>query len=141
MNPDSSVTTAERGNAAGTFAHARQVWGNWRRAARRGLALLGGTATALVVTASSAWAQTSAPNPSPQAPPGLDAAANTFLGWMKWGGLIAGILGLFISGVMMMVGRRNRSTTAVDGATGIPWVLAGLTTVSFASAIVGAVLT
>ena len=81
-----------------------------------------------------------APNPSPQAPPGLEAAADTFLGWIKWGGLVAGVLGLFVCGIMMMVGRRNRSTTAVDGATGIPWVLGGLTLMSFASAIVGQVL-
>ncbi len=82
----------------------------------------------------------SAPNPSPQAPPGLDAAADTFFGWIKWGGLVAGVLGLFVCGIMMMVGRRNRSTTAVDGATGVPWVLGGLTLMSFASAIVGQVL-
>ena len=123
---------AERGHA-----RRRRV----RAACQRALAATATVATTLVVSTSTAMAQTSAPNPAPQAPPGLDAAANTFLGWMKWGGLIAGILGLFISGVMMMVGRRNRSTTAVDGATGIPWVLGGLTTVSFASAIVGAVLT
>jgi hypothetical protein len=112
-----------------------------RVACQRAAAAAATAGTTLVLSASTALAQTNAPNPAPQAPPGLDAAADTFLGWMKWGGLIAGILGLFISGVMMMVGRRNRSTTAVDGATGIPWVLGGLTTVSFASAIVGAVLT
>ncbi len=83
----------------------------------------------------------SAPNPPPAAPPGLDATANTFLGWLKWGGLVCGVLGLGICGIMMMVGRRNRSSTAVDGASGIPWVLGGLTVMSFASAIVGQVLT
>ena len=82
-----------------------------------------------------------APNPPPQAPPGLDAAANTFLGWIKWAGLIAGVLGLFICALMMMVGRRNRSTTAVDGATGIPWVLGGLTLMSLGAGVVGAILT
>lgn len=94
----------------------------------------------LLMAATPAYAQAQAPNPPAEAPPGLDEAANTFLGWMKWGGLVAGVLGLFICGVMMMVGRRNRSTTAVDGATGIPWVLGGLTVMSFASAITGAVL-
>lgn len=83
----------------------------------------------------------SAPNPPPAPPPGLDATANTFLGWLKWGGLVCGVLGLGICGIMMMVGRRNRSSTAVDGASGIPWVLGGLTVMSFASAIVGQVLT
>lgn len=76
-----------------------------------------------------------------EAPPGLEAAASTFLGWLKWGSLIAGIIGLMIIGMMMMVGRRNRSATAVDGAAGIPWVLGGLTLVSFSTAIVTTVLT
>lgn len=99
--------------------------------------------TALVVTmvlAGPAWAQ-GAPNPPAAPPPGLDAAANTFLGWLKWGGLVAGVLGLGISGIMMMVGRRNRSTMAVDGASGIPWVIGGLTVMSFAASITSAVLT
>lgn len=82
-----------------------------------------------------------APNPPAAPPPGLDVAANTFLGWLKWAGLVAGVLGLGIAGIMMMVGRRNRSTMAVDGASGIPWVIGGLTVMSFASSIVGAVLT
>lgn len=136
MIAESSVDMAERGSTAcSTIDRGRA--GRYCR--RVGASVTVGAGTLLM--GGPAWAQTSAPNPAPQAPPGLDAAADTFLGWMKWGGLIAGILGLFISGVMMMVGRRNRSTTAVDGATGIPWVLGGLTTVSFASAIVGAVLT
>lgn len=80
------------------------------------------------------------PNPPPQAPPGLDAFANEFLGWMKWGGLLAGMAGLMIIGIMMAAGRRNRSMMAVDGAAGIPWVIGGLTVISFSSAIVGKVL-
>jgi predicted lipid-binding transport protein (Tim44 family) len=80
------------------------------------------------------------PNPPPQAPPGLQQSADTFIGWMKWGGLVGGMIGMLICGIMMMVGRRNRSATAVDGATGIPWVLGGLTVVSLASGIVGIVL-
>lgn len=92
----------------------------------------------VVFTAVPALAQ--APDPAPEAPPGLDAAADQFVGWLKWGGLVAGVVGLFVSALMMMVGRRNRSSTAVDGATGIPWVLAGLTVMSFAAALVGQVL-
>ena len=80
------------------------------------------------------------PNPAPAAPPGLVGPATQFIAWMKWVGLIAGMIGLLICGVMMMVGRRNRSATAVDGATGIPWVLAGLTVVSLSAGIVSAVL-
>ncbi len=80
------------------------------------------------------------PNPPPQAPPGLDTFGEQFLGWLKWGGLMGGMAGLMICGIMMAVGRRNRSMTAVDGAAGIPWVLAGLTVISLASAVVGQVL-
>lgn len=79
------------------------------------------------------------PNPNPAAPPGMEGVADTFLGWVKWGGLVAGVLGLLICGIMMMVGRRNRSATAVDGAAGIPWVLAGLSIIALAAGIVGQV--
>ena len=79
------------------------------------------------------------PDPASVAPPGLAAAADTLLGWMKWGGLVAGVAGLIICAMMMMVGRRNRSATAADGAAGIPWVLAGLTVIAFSAGLVGAV--
>lgn len=79
----------------------------------------------------------SVPNPSPVAPPGLSSKMNTLLGWWKWGALIAGVFGLVGCGAMMAIGRRNRSTLAADGATGIPWVLAGLTLIALSSGIVG----
>lgn len=89
------------------------------------------------------WAVLAAtvPNPPPSAPPGLDGPATTFIGWLKWGGIVAGMVGLMVCGIMMMIGRRNRSATAVDGATGIPWVVAGLTIITLASGLVGAILT
>jgi hypothetical protein len=79
----------------------------------------------------------SVPNPAPVAPPGLSSKMNTLLGWWKWGALIAGVFGLVGCGAMMAIGRRNRSTLAADGATGIPWVLAGLTLIALSSGIVG----
>jgi hypothetical protein len=81
-----------------------------------------------------------APNPAPEAPPGLAGKVNTLLGWWKWGSFIAGIFGLIACGAMMAVGRRNRSSLAADGAAGIPWVLAGLTVIALASGIVGVFL-
>ena len=81
------------------------------------------------------------PNPAPVAPPGLSGPANLLLGWLKWSGLVAGVVGFAICSIMMILGRRNRSNMAVDGATGIPWVLAGLSLMSLASGLVGAVLT
>ncbi|MGQ7298044.1 hypothetical protein [Quadrisphaera sp. KR29] len=80
------------------------------------------------------------PDPAPVAPPGLGEAVNTLLGWLKWGGLVAGVAGLLICAIMMMIGRRNRSAVAADGAAGIPWVLGGLTVIAFSAAIVGAVV-
>jgi hypothetical protein len=77
------------------------------------------------------------PNPAPQAPPGLAGPVNTLLGWWKWGALVAGVFGLIGCGAMMALGRRNRSSLAADGATGIPWVLAGLTLIALSSGIVG----
>jgi len=80
------------------------------------------------------------PNPAPTPIPGLAPVAEMFLGWGKWTLIVGGVLGMFICGGMMILGRRNRSSTAVDGATGIPWVLGGLTLGSIGAAVVGVVL-
>jgi len=53
------------------------------------------------------------------------------------GGTVGGVFGLIGCGAMMAIGRRNRSSLAADGATGIPWVLAGLTLIAQSSGIVG----
>lgn len=86
------------------------------------------------------WVVAQAPNPPPAAPPGLAATADTLIGWLKWGGLVGGVVGMILCGLMMILGRRNRSATAVDGAAGIPWVLGGLTVISVGAALVGSVL-
>jgi len=80
------------------------------------------------------------PNPAPTPIPGLAPVADMFLGWGKWTLIVGGVLGMFICGGMMILGRRNRSSTAVDGATGIPWVLGGLTLGAIGAAVVGVVL-
>lgn len=79
-------------------------------------------------------------NAAPCAPPGLSAIANQWIGWAKWGCLVAGVLGLLISAGMMMIGRRNRSHLAGEGATGIPWVVAGLSLAALAVPIATQVL-
>ncbi|GAA0284517.1 hypothetical protein GCM10009527_095780 [Actinomadura nitritigenes] len=76
------------------------------------------------------------PNPPPAPPPGMDAKMNTLLSWGKWGVLICGVAGLFICAGQMAIGRKNRSTFAADGATGIPWVLGGLSLAATAAPIV-----
>ena len=55
-------------------------------------------------------------------------------------GIIAGIVGFGACAIMMIMGRRNRSNMAVDGASGIPWVLGGLSLMSLSSGLVGAVM-
>lgn len=80
------------------------------------------------------------PNPAPVAPPGMAAPTEQLLGWLKWTGLVAGLVGFGMCAIMMILGRRNRSNMAVDGATGIPWVLGGLSLMSLSAGIVGAVL-
>lgn len=81
------------------------------------------------------------PNPAPIAPPGMAEPAEQFIGWMKWVGIVAGIVGFGMCALMMILGRRNRSNMAVDGATGLPWVLGGLSTLTLAAGIVGALVT
>lgn len=80
------------------------------------------------------------PDPAPQAPPGLAADTNTVLGWGKWGVLICGVAGLLICGGKMTIGHRNRSSLAADGASGIPWVIGGLSLVAASAGIVAVFL-
>lgn len=77
------------------------------------------------------------PNPPPTPPPGLDRKMDVLFSWGKWGVMICGIAGLFICAGQMAIGRKNRSTFAADGATGIPWVFGGLSLVVTAAPIVG----
>jgi hypothetical protein len=78
------------------------------------------------------------PNPPPAVPPGLGAFADQILGWMKWGVLVAGVIGILVCAIMIILGRRNRSSTAYEGLVGSAWILAGLALASVAAVIVGA---
>lgn len=78
------------------------------------------------------------PNPGPEAPPGFEELVGRLLGWMKWGVLAAGILGILICALMLIIGRRNRSATAYEGLIGSAWVLGGLALASVAALLVGA---
>lgn len=71
-------------------------------------------------------------NPAPAAPDEVTAQWSKIMGLAKWVAFAAGAIGLLAAGVMMSVGRRHRSTTAADGAVGIPWVVGGLATVALA---------
>jgi hypothetical protein len=80
------------------------------------------------------------PDPPAAPPPGFAGPVDTILGWIKWGAIVAGSVGMSVCGLMMILGRRNRSTLAADGAAGIPYVLLGLMVVAAGSAIAGAFL-
>lgn len=71
-------------------------------------------------------------NPAPAAPAEVTAQWSKIMGLAKWVAFAAGAVGLLTAGAMMSVGRRHRSTTAADGAVGIPWVVGGLATVALA---------
>lgn len=78
------------------------------------------------------------PDPEATVPPGLEEFADQILGWLKWGVLFSGVLGILICAVMIIVGRRNRSATAYEGLVGSAWILGGLALASVAAVIVGA---
>ena len=94
-----------------------------------------------MLTAAGHLVLSTVPNPGPIAPPGMAGPVTQMLGWLKWTGLVAGVVGLGMCAIMMILGRRNRSNMAVDGASGIPWVLGGLSLMTLAAGLVGAVLT
>jgi len=89
----------------------------------------------LAVAPGSSPALAGAPNPAPQAPPGLTRPVTTIIAWGKWGVLVCGMAGLLICAGKMAIGHRNRATFAADGATGVPWVLAGLSLAAVAAAV------
>ncbi|MBO2447149.1 hypothetical protein J4573_08630 [Actinomadura barringtoniae] len=77
------------------------------------------------------------PDPPPAAPPGLDKKMELLLSWGKYAVMICGLAGLFLCAGQMAIGRKNRSTFAADGATGVPWVLGGLSLAVTAASVVG----
>ncbi|MGW3091661.1 hypothetical protein [Streptomyces sp. NPDC001108] len=64
----------------------------------------------------------------------------TWIGWAKWLAIGVGILGLIACGIMMMAGRRNRSHMSAEGATGLLWIVGGLSVVSLAAGVVPAIM-
>jgi hypothetical protein len=71
-------------------------------------------------------------NPCAQAPDGVGPVMTTFLAWTHWLGIAGGTFGFACCGIMMTIGRRNRSHLASEGASGMPWVLGGLSVVALA---------
>ena len=97
--------------------------------------VLGAAGAPLAAAADPDW------DSDPKAPPGMEDVFPEWVGWGKWVAIGCGILGLIACGVMMMVGRRNRSHLAAEGASGLLWVMAGLSVVSLAAGVVPAIVT
>lgn len=77
------------------------------------------------------------PDPPPAVPiPELNNLATLIIGGMKWFCLVAGVVGILICSMMIMVGRRNRNQVAADGLSGIVWVIGGLALLSLGGSFV-----
>ncbi|MGW1767188.1 hypothetical protein ACWCQL_24355 [Streptomyces sp. NPDC002073] len=80
-------------------------------------------------------------NQPPKSPPGMDTIMPKWVGWAKYFAIGAGILGIIACGILMMIGRRNRSHLAAEGANGLLWVLGGLSVVTLAAGVVPSIIT
>ncbi|BDT39698.1 hypothetical protein [Streptomyces yaizuensis] len=77
----------------------------------------------------------------PKAPPGMGSVMPEWVGWAKYFAIGGGILGMSACGIMMMVGRRNRSHLSAEGANGLLWILGGLSVVTLAAGVVPGIVT
>lgn len=91
---------------------------------------------AVHVVAVRLWAA-AVPNPQPAAPPGVGSKADTALGWLKWGGLLACVAGLFIAAGQMALNHR-RGMGGAEAASSVGWVVVAVIVIGAAAAIVGA---
>ncbi|ONH33461.1 hypothetical protein BL254_19915 [Protofrankia sp. BMG5.30] len=81
------------------------------------------------------------PNPPPAAPEQVTKVTDWFIALVKYGGLAAGVIGLSICAIQMMVGRRNRHAMSADGALGVPWTLLGVSLIAMGPILLSTILT
>lgn len=79
-------------------------------------------------------------DPGPKAPEGINEIASQWISEAKFFLMLGGVLGLFCCFGMMMIGRKNRSNLAGEGASGLLWVMAGLSGTSLAVPLVNQIL-
>jgi hypothetical protein len=79
-------------------------------------------------------------NPGAKVPPGLGNTLENWIAYAKYIAMIAGAIGIIICGIMMMIGRTNRHHMAANGASGLVWVIAGLSVTSLAVGITTSIL-
>jgi hypothetical protein len=78
--------------------------------------------------------------PAPQVPAGFSGFSTLITSWLVWGVRAAGIIGLLVAALMIIVGRRNRNQLATEGVFGSVWVGVGIALASSAALLVDAVL-
>ncbi|WP_239375728.1 hypothetical protein [Frankia sp. Cj5] len=81
------------------------------------------------------------PNPAPSAPQQVTNVTDWFIALVKYGGLVAGVIGLSICAIQMMIGRRNRHAMSADGALGVPWTLLGVSLIAMGPILLSTILT
>ncbi|WP_234327492.1 hypothetical protein [Streptomyces sp. NRRL WC-3742] len=79
-------------------------------------------------------------NPPPKAPPGMEGTFTDWVSWAKYVGMVCGILGLIACGIMMTIGRRNRAHLSAEGASGLVWVIAGISAITLSVSVVTAMM-
>jgi hypothetical protein len=70
------------------------------------------------------------PKPAGDPPADVTSKVEMFLGWLKYGGMAAGVGGLIVCGAMMGVGQRNRHSLSADGAAGVSLVVLAVSIVT-----------
>ena len=77
------------------------------------------------------------PDPAPAAPPGVEGKATTVLSWIRWAGLAACVVGLFVAGAQMALNHR-RGMGGAEAASQVGWVAIALVVIGAAGANVAA---
>ncbi len=80
------------------------------------------------------------PETTSASPPGLGPVFEAVLSWTKWIAGAAGLGGIFVIAIMMMIGRRNRSQLAADGMSALPWIVGGFILIGISAALAEALL-
>ena len=96
-----------------------------------------GAASAVLVSASAAFAEGNVPNPRPDAPPGLQSQVDKLLNLLMWFGLAAVVAGFIIAGITLAAAHRSGHGGGRDGIERVLYVCGGAIVIGSASALAG----
>lgn len=77
------------------------------------------------------------PDPQPQVPAAFQNYADLAVGILKYFLIVGGVIGLLLCGIMIALGRRQRSQLSQQGLFDTGYVLLGLAVGSVAASVVG----